>query len=52
MVFYLNRRDILIGQNFQQDRTIAHGSVYPSEIVMRALEFSAPAIIIANYHEG
>lgn len=47
-MFYLNRRNILIADEVQQEGTIDHTPVYPREVVKRSLELTASAIIIAH----
>jgi len=49
-VFYLNRRNVLIADEVQQEGTIDHTPVYPREVVKRALDLSASAIIMAHNH--
>lgn len=49
-VLYLDRKNILIADEVQNRGTIDHTPVYPREIVKRALELSATAIILVHNH--
>ena len=49
-VLFLNRRNILIADEEQQRGTVDHTPVYPREIVKRALELGASAIIMVHNH--
>lgn len=49
-VLFLNRRNELIADEIQQTGTVDHTPVYPREIVKRALELSATAIILVHNH--
>lgn len=50
-VFFLNRKNVLIADELQQEGTVDHTPVYPREIVKRALDLGATAIIMAhNYN--
>lgn len=49
-VLFLNRRNELIADEVQSTGTIDHTPVYPREIVKRALELSASAIIVVHNH--
>lgn len=49
-VLYLNHRHSLIADEVMQRGTINHTPVYPREIVKRALEHSAAAIILLHNH--
>ena len=46
----LNNRHALIADEVMQEGTINHTPVYPREIVKRALEHSAGAIILLHNH--
>lgn len=49
-ILFLDRKNRLIGDEVQQEGTIDHTPVYPREIVKRALELAASAIILVHNH--
>ena len=49
-VFFLDRKNALIADERQQQGTVDQTAVYPREVVKRALELGASAIIIAHNH--
>jgi hypothetical protein len=49
-VLFLDKRNQLIADEVQQTGTVDHTSVYPREVVKRALELSASAIILVHNH--
>lgn len=49
-VLYLDRRNILIADEVQGEGTVDHTPVYPREVMKRALELSASAIILVHNH--
>ena len=49
-VLFLDRKNILIADEVQSRGTIDHTPVYPREIIKRALELSATAIILVHNH--
>jgi DNA repair protein RadC len=49
-VLFLNKKNELIADEVQQRGTVDHTPVYPREVVKRALELSATAIILAHNH--
>jgi DNA repair protein RadC len=49
-VLFLDKRNQLISDEVQQTGTVDHTPVYPREVVKRALELSATAIIIVHNH--
>ena len=49
-VLYLDRKNILIADEAQQKGTVDHVPVYPREVVKRALELNASAIILVHNH--
>lgn len=49
-LFYLNRKNVLIADEVQQVGTVDQTSVYPREVVKRALELGATAIIMVHNH--
>jgi DNA repair protein RadC len=49
-VLFLDKRNQLIADEQQQTGTVDHTPVYPREVVKRALELSATAIILVHNH--
>jgi DNA repair protein RadC len=49
-VLFLDRKNVLITDEVQNRGTVDHTPVYPREIVKRALELSASAIILVHNH--
>lgn len=49
-VLFLNRKNELIADEVQQTGTVDHAPVYPREIVRRALELGATALILVHNH--
>ncbi|HVU19303.1 MAG TPA: DNA repair protein RadC [Rhizomicrobium sp.] len=49
-VLFLDRKNILIADEVQSAGTVDHTPVYPREIVKRALEHSASALILVHNH--
>jgi DNA repair protein RadC len=49
-ILFLDKRNQLIADELQQVGTIDHTPVYPREVVKRALELSATAIIMVHNH--
>lgn len=49
-VLFLDRKNALIADEVQQTGTVDHTPVYPREIVRRALELSATAVILVHNH--
>ena len=49
-IFYLNNRNVLIADEVQQQGTVDHTPVYPREVVKRALELGASALIMVHNH--
>ncbi|MEX0692983.1 MAG: DNA repair protein RadC [Rhodospirillales bacterium] len=49
-VLFLNRKNVLIVDEEQQRGTIDHTPVYPREVVKRALQLGASAIIMVHNH--
>jgi DNA repair protein RadC len=49
-VLFLDKRNHLIADEQQQEGTVDHTPVYPREVVKRALELSATAIILVHNH--
>jgi DNA repair protein RadC len=49
-ILFLDKRNQLISDEVQQTGTIDHTPVYPREVIKRALEVSATAIILVHNH--
>src|SRR5207244_1893878 len=49
-VLFLDKRNQLIADEVQQTGTVDHTPVYPREVVKRALELSATALLIVHNH--
>ncbi|NVN85708.1 MAG: DNA repair protein RadC [Rhodopseudomonas sp.] len=49
-ILFLDKRNQLIADELQQVGTVDHTPVYPREIVKRALELSATAVIMVHNH--
>jgi DNA repair protein RadC len=49
-LLFLDKRNALIADEVQQSRTVDHTPVYPREVVKRALELSASALILVHNH--
>jgi DNA repair protein RadC len=49
-ILFLDKRNQLIADEVQQSGTVDHTPVYPREVVKRALELSASAIILVHNH--
>lgn len=49
-VLFLDRKNALIADEVQGQGTVDHTPVYPREIVKRALELSASAVILVHNH--
>src|SRR3954463_2868412 len=49
-VLFLDRKNVLIADEVQNRGTVDHPPVYPREIIKRALELSASAIILVHNH--
>jgi len=49
-VLYLDRKNILIADEAQAEGTVDHVPVYPREVVKRALELNASALILVHNH--
>jgi len=49
-VLFLDKKNQLIADEIQQTGTVDHTPVYPREVVKRALELSATAIILVHNH--
>jgi DNA repair protein RadC len=49
-ILFLDKKNMLIADEVQQSGTVDHTPVYPREIIKRALELSATAIILVHNH--
>src|SRR5882724_2014868 len=49
-ILFLDKRNRLIADEVQQQGTVDHTPVYPREVVKRALELSATAVILVHNH--
>jgi DNA repair protein RadC len=49
-ILFLDKRNKLIADEVQQKGTVDHTPIYPREVVKRALELSATAIILVHNH--
>ncbi len=49
-ILFLDRKNVLIADEVQQRGTIDHTPVYPREVIKRALDLSATAIILVHNH--
>lgn len=49
-ILFLDKRNALISDEVQQTGTVDHTPVYPREVMRRALELSATAIILVHNH--
>ena len=49
-ILFLDRKNVLIADEIQQTGTIDHTPVYPREVVKRALQLGASAIIMVHNH--
>ncbi|GAA0594879.1 DNA repair protein RadC [Caenispirillum bisanense] len=49
-ILFLDRRNCLIADEIQQRGTVDHTPVYPREVVKRALELQASALIMVHNH--
>jgi DNA repair protein RadC len=49
-ILFLDRKNHLIADEVQQRGTVNHTSVYPREVLKRALNLNASALIVAHNH--
>lgn len=49
-LLFLDRRNVLIADELQQQGTVDHTPLYPREVVKRSLELNASAIIMVHNH--
>ncbi|MCL4748425.1 MAG: DNA repair protein RadC, partial [Burkholderiaceae bacterium] len=49
-ILFLDKRNQLIADEVQQTGTVDHAPVYPREVIKRALELAATAVILVHNH--
>jgi DNA repair protein RadC len=49
-ILFLDKKNVLIADEVQQTGTVDHTPVYPREVIRRALELSASALILVHNH--
>ena len=49
-ILFLDRKNVLIADEVQGEGTVDHTPVYPREVIKRALDLSASAIILVHNH--
>lgn len=49
-IFFLDKKNKLIADELQQEGTVDHTPVYPREVVKRALDLGASALILVHNH--
>src|SRR5690606_31654018 len=49
-ILFLDKKNGLIADEVQQTGTVDHTPVYPREVVKRALELSATAVLLVHNH--
>ena len=49
-ILFLDKRNALIADEVQQTGTVDHTPVYPREVIKRALELSATALVLVHNH--
>ena len=49
-ILFLDRKNVLIAEEVQQRGTVDHTPLYPREVVKRALELGASALILVHNH--
>ncbi|WP_404862003.1 DNA repair protein RadC [Georhizobium sp. MAB10] len=49
-ILFLDKKNVLIADEVQQTGTVDHTPVYPREVMRRALELSASALILVHNH--
>lgn len=47
---YLDKKNILLRDEFRAEGTVDHAPVYPREVIRRAIELSASALILVHNH--
>ena len=51
-LIFLNKKNEVIADEIQQSGTVDHTPVYPREVIKRALELNATAIVLVHNHPG
>ncbi|MCE3544523.1 hypothetical protein LXJ56_30555, partial [Escherichia coli] len=49
-ILFLDKKNMLIADEVQQVGTVDHTPVYPREVIARALQLSASALILVHNH--
>lgn len=49
-ILFLDKKNVLIADEVQQTGTVDHTPVYPREVIKRALELSATALVLVHNH--
>jgi len=49
-ILFLDRKNVMIADELQQQGTVDHTPVYPREVVRRALDLGASAIVMVHNH--
>lgn len=49
-ILFLDRKNVLIADEVQQQGTVDHSPIYPREVIKRALDLQASAIILVHNH--
>jgi DNA repair protein RadC len=49
-ILFLDKKNVLIADEIQQEGTIDHTPVYPREVIKRALELGSSALILTHNH--
>lgn len=49
-ILFLDKKNVLIADEIQQEGTVDHTPVYPREVIKRALELGSSAIILTHNH--
>ena len=49
-ILFLDRKNKILADEVQQEGTVDHTPVYPREVIKRALELSATAVILVHNH--
>ncbi len=49
-ILFLDRKNVMIADELQQTGTVDHTPVYPREVMKRALELGASAIVLVHNH--
>ena len=49
-ILFLDKKNVLIADEVQQEGTVDHTPVYPREVIKRALELGASALLLVHNH--